>query len=266
MHDTPSPSSVSLTVGRWAAWAPGVTDRDAWQAWARGDAAISGPVDPDVKFVAPMMRRRLSGLSRMAFRVAADCLDGAGENGNSPAFVFCSRYGEYARSFGILGGFSSGDPVSAAAFSMSVHNTATSLYSIETKDRSAATAMAGGEATLETGFLEAWSLLVNGAAPSVLLIYHDECLPDLYRDQATTVAHDAAVALLLKLPGSGGADDADGMGLTLEWSSNRPAASGAKAAPDPALEVLRLLIDGGGSFALDAGRLVWTWKAGRVAD
>ena len=197
----------------------------------------------------------------MAFRVAADCLDGAGENGDSPAFVFCSRYGEYARSYGILGGFASGDPASAAAFSMSVHNTATSLFSIETKDRSASTAMAGGEATLEAGFLEAWSLLVNRAAPSILLIYHDERLPDLYRDEETTVAHDAAIALLLKLPG---ADTGDRAGLTLEWSADRPGTEGPVVA-DPALEVLRLLIDGGGSFTLDAGRLVWTWRAGRVA-
>ena len=93
MRDNTSRSPVSLNVARWAAWAPGITDRAGWLAWARGDTPISGPVDPDVKFVAPMMRRRLSGLSRMAFRVAADCVDGTDEN---PGFVFCSRYGEYA--------------------------------------------------------------------------------------------------------------------------------------------------------------------------
>lgn len=252
--------SLSLSVSKWSAWAPGVTDLPGWQSWAKGDLAISGPVDPDVKFVAPMMRRRLSSLSRMAFRVAADCLE---TETDSPRFVFCSRYGEYARSYGILESVAAGNPASAAAFSMSVHNTATSLFSIETKDRSASTALAGGEATLETGFLEAWSLLVNRAATSVLLIYHDEQLPGLYQGEKTTVAHDGAIAILLRLPDAAAGD----VCLNLEWTTR-----GSTDEPpqdtiaDPAMEVLKLLINGAGSFVLDTGRLVWTWKAGHGAD
>lgn len=250
------PPSLRLCVSRWSAWAPGVTDLASWQSWSEGDLKISGSVEPDVKFVAPMMRRRLSGLSRMAFRVAADCLEDAPD---SPTFVFCSRYGEYARSFGILEGVSAGNPVSAAAFSMSVHNTATSLFSIETKDRSPSTALAGGEATLETGFLEAWSLLINGAASSVLLIYHDERLPELYRQQKTTVAHDGAIAMLLSLPD----DNAGGTSLSLGWMTQgeREAPPVLDTIADPAMEVLRLLINGAGTFEIDTGRLIWTWNA-----
>lgn len=264
MRDNSPPSSVSLSVSNWSAWAPSVSDQTAWQNWAKEGTLLSGVVDsggtdPDVKFVAPMMRRRLSRLSRMAFRAATDCLDGTEA---SPSFVFCSRYGEYARGFGILQGLSNGEAVSAAAFSMSVHNTATSLYSIETKDQSASTALAGGEATLEVGFIEAWSLLVNGAADSVLLICHDERLPDLYRDQQTTVAHDSAFAMLLRRP----EDDSDGIALDLEWTAQRPDGPVKEFAVDPPLQVLQLLLAGDGSFVLDTGRLIWTWRSGLDAD
>jgi hypothetical protein len=248
-------ASISLSVKNWSAYAPGVTDRAGWQAWAKDDIAISGPVEPDVKFVAPMMRRRLSSLSRMAFRVAADCLE---DDTGSPTFVLCSRYGEYARSYGILENIAAGNPPSAAAFSMSVHNTANSLFSIETKNRSASTALAGGEATLETGFLEAWSLLINRTASSVLLIYLDERLPALYQAQKSTVSHDGAIAMLLKLPD----DAAGGIGLDLAWTKRESSTTIAcDAVADPAMQVLKLLVNGEGSFDLDAERLVWTWNA-----
>lgn len=254
MREDASSSSIALSVSKWSAWAPGISDKAAWRDWAKGAVKIDGAVDPDVKFVAPMMRRRLSGLSRMAFRAATDCLDGTDA---SPAFVFCSRYGEFTRSFEILQGLSDGEPVSAAAFSMSVHNTATSLYSIETKDQSASTALAGGEATLEVGFIEAWSLLANETFDSVLLIYHDEKLPDLYRDQPTTVAHASAFAMLLRRP----EDCAGGISLALEWTARRGEGQATEIAPDPALQVLKLLVDDGGSFVLDNGRLLWTWRS-----
>jgi len=249
------PAAISLCVKKWAAYAPGVTDVPSWQAWAQDDIAISGPVTPDVKFVAPMMRRRLSTLSRMAFRVAADCLE---DEALSPTLVMCSRYGEFARSYNILEENAAGNPASAAAFSMSVHNTAISLFSIETGNRSASTALAGGEATLETGFLEAWSLLFNRDASSILLIYLDEQLPELYRVQKTTVAHDGAIAMLLTLPGGGDAE----ANLDLGWSSrNSTGATARETASDPAMEVLKLLANGKGSFVLDTDRLVWTWNA-----
>ena len=247
-------SCLSLSVSKWSAYSPGVTDLVGWQAWEKGDLAISGPVAPDVKFVAPMMRRRLSSLSRMAFRVAADCLE---DESALPTFVLCSRYGEYARSYSILEDVAANNPASAAAFSMSVHNTATSLFSIETKNRSSSTALAGGEATLETGFLEAWSLLVNRAAASVLLIYHDERLPELYEAQKTTVAHDGALAMLLRLPEEG----ANGPILDLEWKMRESTkAIAPETATDPAMEVQRLLVNRTGSFVLETDRLVWTWN------
>jgi len=246
--------SISLAVCRWSAWAPGMTDLAAWRSWAEGEAIISGPVAPDVQFVAPMARRRLSGLSRMVFHVAVDCL---GDGQESIAYVLCSRYGEYNRSYGILTELAKGEPALATAFSNSVHNTSASLFAIEKQDHAQSTAIAGGEATLEAGFMEAWSLLSDGIASTVLVVYHDEPLPDLYQGQPTTVVNSAAFAMLLQLPEPG----SDAKNLHLSWRARQDSGTGPCNQSDPALQVLRLLIQGGGPFALETERLTWSWSA-----
>jgi len=249
---------ISLAVSHWAAWAPGVTDYPSWHAWAEGKKTIDGPIAPDVQFVAPMTRRRLSGLSRMVFRVAVDCL---AEQEDSTVYVFCSRYGEYRRSYGILTELAKGEPASAAAFSTSVHNTSASLFAIEKLDHSQSIATAGGEATLETAFVEAWSLLSDDAAPAVLVVYHDEPLPELYRDQPTTVENSAAFAMLLQLPNPG----QNAVNLQLSWDTQKEIPAPHCTTSDPALEVLRLLLKGRDQVVVDTGRLAWTWSIGVAA-
>lgn len=246
-------NSVELAVSNWSAWAPSLTDETAWREWASGRREIEGPVEPDVKFVEPMMRRRLSSLTRMAFRVAADCLV---EEDSLPAYVFCSRYGEYGRTYNILIGLSDEEPASALAFSMSVHNTSASLFSIDRRDTSLSVSLAGGEMTLETAFIEAWSLLTTGDASSVLVVYHDEPLPEIYRGQITTVAHASAFALLLRLPETA----PDASRLTLDWNERRQGATMAEPLLDPALQVLRLILERGDPVTFDTGRLVWKWS------
>ncbi len=248
-----SQQEITLAVCRWAAWAPGVTETSSWHAWAEGVKSINGPVAPDVQFVAPLMRRRLSGLSRMVFRVAVDCL--ANEE-QSVAYVFCSRYGEYNRSYAILTDLANGGPASAAAFSNSVHNTSASLFAIEKQDTSQSTAMAGGEATLETAFMEAWSLLSDGIAPAVLVVYHDEPLPELYRGQPTTVLNSAAFGMLLRLPAPG----REAINLRLSWHPHEVVPAEPCSTSDPALQVLGLLLKDGVPVTLDTERLVWTWS------
>lgn len=245
--------SVDLAVARWSAWAPGLSEASAWQDWAAGSRDLSpDPEKPDVSFVRAMLRRRLSSLSRMAIHVAAKCLDG----GPTPdAYVFCSRYGEYERSFGILSDLARREEVSPAAFSLSVHNTSASLFSIDREDPTPYTALAAGDATLESAFLEAWSLLQSREASRVLLVYHDEPLPPLYGKQHTNVTQNYALALVLQPCEA----DPDVDRLRLSWQGSRDDPSPPLEANDPALRVLRLLINGGDPVTNDTGRLAWNW-------
>ena len=244
---------AELAVACWAAWAPGLPDRTSWHAWAEGRTDISGPVEPDVSFVKPLLRRRLSPLDRMAFHVASACLTGE----SAPFCVFCSRYGEYARAFEILHALEAGDAVSPNAFSLSVHNTVSSLFSIARGDRTHSTAIAAGGATLEAGFLEARGLLAEAPEGSALLVYYDEPLPSLYADKADPIEVSAALALLLRLPERAAAGD---IMLGLSWQSSEREQSNPAAAVHPALRLSKLLMGVETRDDIDDGRLAWTWS------
>jgi hypothetical protein len=246
-------SGSELAVACWAAWAPGLPDRMSWQAWAEGRKEISGPVDPDVSFVKPLLRRRLSPLSRMAFHVASACLP----EGQAPFCIFCSRYGEYARAFEILNALETGEAVSPNAFSLSVHNTVSSLFSIARGDRTHSTAIAAGGSTLEAGFVEATGLLAEAPNGSALLVYYDEPLPSLYEGKADPMEVSAALALLLTLPGRAKLGE---MVLRLSWGASEREQSAPAAAVHPALRLAKLLTGVEPQHEIDDGRLSWTWS------
>jgi len=262
-------SAVELDIKRWSAWAPGLADGADWRAWSDGDKSIAGPIKPDVGFVERLLRRRLSPLNRMAFRVAANCLQG---EDSRPLSIFCSRYGEFSRAFEILNNLASDEAVSPTTFSLSVHNTASSLFSIMQQDRAHSTALAGGEATLESAFLECWTLLQESALPShskatsALLVYCDQILPEMFLGRRETAVNDnVALALLLGLPQRNEVDaenseNNESSGLRLSWQPSRVNSQAAVDDSDSSvLRVIKLLLKGGAPIASDFGRLTWTW-------
>lgn len=253
-----SENTVALDVKSWSAWAPGLEDRSSWRAWADGAIGISGDTNPDVRFVDRLLRRRLGRLSRMAFRVASDCID---DEEVPPLGVFCSRYGEFSRAFEMLSDLAREEPVSPATFSLSVHNTTSSLFSIMRQDTSHSTALAAGEATLEAGFLECWTLLKDRAAQATLLVYSDQVLPDVYAEQTSNVSSDIALALLLQLP----PEEEEANVLGLSWRPNRNECATGDVADNSAMGILRLLLKGGDPILMDSGRLTWVWSCDGTA-
>lgn len=125
--------------------------------------------------MAPMLRRRLNRLGRVALQAAWDC---QGDDIGMP-IVFASRYGDAARSLALLEDLVSGQEVSPTGFNMSVHNAIGALYAIARADRSNAVSVAAGRASAGAGLLEAAALLADGA-PEVMLVCYDDTLPEPY--------------------------------------------------------------------------------------
>jgi len=152
-------------------------------AWIEEAAAEVGPgpegfLDlafgkPDVAFVEPLQRRRLSPLARAFFHCA---------NRISPPgdvrLVFASRHGEAERTLGILHDLAARAEVSPTLFSTSVHNAVPGLWSILRGNRAAISAVAAGPESFGWGLVEA--LAAYRAEPSrpVLYVYGDDRLPD----------------------------------------------------------------------------------------
>ncbi len=235
--------SVACSLLHWAGWMPDVVSAEDWQAWAAGALPIGNATqNPAVDFIPAMQRRRLSRLSRFALSAANAC---AGEQ-HLPT-VFASRHGEIHRTVELLKELARHEPLSPMGFSLSVHNTASGLYSIATGNTAPSTAIAAGADTLPTAFIEAIGQLQYHER--VLLVYAEEPLPEDYRAFATGCV---PLGLALLLGRSGTAHTPQ-----LHLSMDR-AASNTNIEHNT-LSWLRWLVANAGELQTRGERFAWHW-------
>lgn len=189
---------LNFSIESWAAWSSSRSLRSDWINWAQGKPDPANPQAPDVSMLPVMKRRRMSQLSKMAFHTAHSCL---GEGDAKPICVFASQHGELNRTVQILDSLVESGEVSPTSFSLSVHNTALGLYSINTQNQSPATTVAAGEDTFGYGLLEASNLLARFKNASVLLVYFDEPIPEPIKSSNFGPEEPISLALLLKASG-----------------------------------------------------------------
>lgn len=263
---------MEFSVRRWSAWAPGRATPAAWRQWLADGVIDAGTAVPDVRFVEPMLRRRLSRLSRLSLAVAHDCLAGAEADAGAEAagaLVFASRHGELHTTVQLLEQLAVGEALSPMAFALSVHNTAAGLHALAAQDRAPSLAVAAGADTLAMALTEAALQAAERAQP-VLLVYAEENLPMPFGVDASQ--HDGlALALLLAPAGAGGmpvrftkrAGDAGATdtGATNAGTSDAVASGHASPARASAgLALVRALLDGGGAcWPGEQGQ--WHWQS-----
>jgi len=249
-----------FAVRRWAACAAGLEGEAAWREWSRRPWVPTGDSTPPLAAMAPMLRRRLNRLGRIALQAAWDC---QGEEIGMP-IVFASRYGDAARSLALLEDLVSGQEVSPTGFNMSVHNAIGALYAIARADRSNAVSVAAGRASAGAGLLEAAALLADGA-PEVMLVCYDAPLPGAWHEFETEPAAPYAWAWLM-------APAADaGQRISLDWEpavQDDEAQAGAAPSPLPfGLDAMRFMLSGDASWqrACEGRRWQWSRHASRHA-
>ena len=125
---------------------------------------------PDVSFIPPLERRRLTGVERAALSVAWQVRP----EGDVPV-VFASRWGEIGVTVKLMTQFHADREMSPAGFSASVHNAAPGAFSLLTHNHAPYTAIAARERSLEAGLLEA---LTQGTA--VVFVFAEEATPAFY--------------------------------------------------------------------------------------
>lgn len=167
---------IEFTVAGWAAYAPGLPSRAAWEDWAGRPGVPGGADTPALPEIPALMRRRIERLGRMAIQAALWC-------GTSPGvpIVFASRHGDVSRSWGLLRNLTAGEGMSPTSFGLSVHNAIGALYSILQRERANYTALAAGRLTAEAALIEAAGLLADGAE-EVLVVVYDAPVPEAFAD------------------------------------------------------------------------------------
>ena len=169
-------NTIHFNIDHWIALAPGLTTLDDWQTWANNSQLID-PQPPATDKIPPMMRRRMSPLSKLALQAAITIT----ETNNIDYIVFASRHGELHRTVNLIKDIINGDDASPIAFSQSVHNTAAGLYTIATHQPLAVTSLAGGENTLHMALIETGCYLSQHPHHRVLIVDFDQPLPNEYQ-------------------------------------------------------------------------------------
>ena len=154
---------------------------------------------PDVSFIPPLERRRLTGVERAALSVAWPVRT----EGEVPV-VFASRWGEIGVTLKLMKQFHADREMSPAGFSASVHNAAPGAFSLLTHNHAPYTAIAARERSLEAGILEA---LVQGAAArstsgsyqgAVVFVFAEEATPEFYAPEFGPLQGACALAVRLE--------------------------------------------------------------------
>ncbi len=197
-----------------------------------------------------MIRRRVERLGRVALQAT---YWGQGDGAQCP-IVFASRRGDISRSLQLLHQLATGEPLSPAAFSTSVHNAIGALYSIATAHTGPYTAISAGEETVEAAFVEALGQLIDGE-PEVLLVYYDEPMPapyDIFQDGPEFAR---AMAYRIRLVEVGGCSLQSGPALDgMECQED------AMALPSDIAALKFLVSDAVGQYVHTVGARRWVWR------
>ncbi|MBT5231873.1 MAG: beta-ketoacyl synthase chain length factor, partial [Methylococcales bacterium] len=166
---------------------------ESWVEWSGLLADIPDEGLPDVSFLPSMFRRRCSRLSKFALSAIHGCY----ASDHPIPTVFASRHGELTRTSQLLDDIVQQQLLSPTAFSLSVHNTASGLYSISTKNTLPSSAISAGVDTLVMGLTEAYAQISTGEHSQVLLVVFDEPLTQTFTEFSDTPEKTFALCLLI---------------------------------------------------------------------
>lgn len=153
---------MELYINRWACWAPPCDNQ-----------AASPPLD----YVSPLLKRRLSQLTRMTIEVVHQVLSAAPE---SP-LVFVSSGGESARQLQVDRMLIEDGDILPAPFSLSVFNASPAMATIALGMKGGYTALFPAENLFQEGFAYGAAPIMAGETESAILVFADQQLPAEYK-------------------------------------------------------------------------------------
>jgi hypothetical protein len=151
---------------------------------------------PALGDIHPMQRRRLGPLARTVFHVLSECTDVA----NSEPVVFSSQMGELQRTQGILDAMAADEPVSPTAFSLSVHNAISGLWSMIHDIPAPMVALSPIDGSFIAALIESLGILQEGTYNAVNVVFYEEDYPSFYSPYMTGPTAPYALALRLVTP------------------------------------------------------------------
>ena len=180
---------MELSIQAWAAWTP---------EWCYPVIAEATNNQPDVSWVLPGSRRRLSFFTKMAFYVAKEVA--AAEPSE---MIFATRHGDLCKTLKQLDNLVVKEPISPTQFALSVHNATAGQYGILSSNQRATTTISAGSETLEAALFAAYARLTsNPELENIIVVFVDETIPAIYQGPDSPAETSVALALRLAKPNS----------------------------------------------------------------
>jgi len=239
---------TAVHLRKWAAWAPGCEDAEAWLGWCAEPRDLPAEGRPEASFLPALLRRRCSPLSRIVLTVAFECC--AEDERAQVGSVFASRHGNINESIELLERLAHQLPLSPTRFSHSVHNAQAGLFSIAAGNRQASSSIAAETETFGCGFLEALTFLERAPERPVLLVMADVPLAEVFAKLVDEPVTSYGLGLLLA---------SDGPGTRLDFRISPGGAAAPRARWPDALEFLRWLESPEPRLALGNGPRRFEW-------
>jgi hypothetical protein len=171
-------NSIEFNIDNWLALSPGIITQEDWVCWSKANNKWPSDLcDVPANLIKPMMRRRMSSLSKLAVQAALQI----SSDEVIDYIVFSSRHGELIRTVKLIEDIVKGEEASPMAFSQSVHNTAAGLFTINSNRATPVTSIAAVESTLHHALIEAAIYLHEHPLHKVLVVDFDEPLPVQYK-------------------------------------------------------------------------------------
>ena len=185
---------MQCRISEWQAWSPYALSKEQWLEWASQYSDMPVLEDkPALGWVNPMLRRRLSFLSRLMLHVAHQLQ----LEHKIDAWVFASRHGEIHTTLQLLKDIANEQPLSPMNFSLSVHNSGAGLFSIADNVQAPMTAIAAGKDTLVMAMTDAVVKLARLPEGKIAVVYVEERLCDAYIEHQDGDADALALGLVL---------------------------------------------------------------------
>jgi len=145
-----------------------------WCFWSPGEGSTEAPLLP---FVSPMLRRRLSQLSRMVLYAVHEVSQGWPQ----VKISFSSEYGEITQQLKISEEILESEKISPAKFSNSVFNAPVAMATIAEKNMQGYSAICSGKNSFYYGLSECLAALRCGADKERIFVHGDELVPPPYQ-------------------------------------------------------------------------------------
>lgn len=253
---------MEFAITRLAAWSPSRPTPEDWKGWAKANAAPDDESHcsmdvkkPKTEQVPPMVRRRLTLWGAMAVEVAFQCEDLLSENVPT---LFASRHGDTHRTYNLLANIANQEPLSPTAFSLSVHNSSSGIFSITRKLLANAVALSASKETLGHAFVEANNLLSQGHS-KVLIVSSDIPLADFYRPYADEVEQPHALAIVVEKP-TNKSDTGLNISFAAKSANDKSEIPESVSSLSMPLQFLKAWYSEEAKFQYKGNRLQWSFK------